>query len=131
MVIRGVVMDKKILIVDDAPFMRRMIRDILEKNDFEVIGESEDGEVAVRMYNDLHPDLVIMDITMPKMDGITAVREIMKTDSNAKIIICSAIGQQPMVIESILAGAKDFIVKPFEAVRVVESINYVLENKRH
>ncbi|MFA6308251.1 MAG: response regulator [Clostridia bacterium] len=124
-------MDKKILIVDDAPFMRRMIRDILEKNDFEVIGESEDGEVAVRMYNDLHPDLVIMDITMPKMDGITAVREIMKTDSNAKIIICSAIGQQPMVIESILAGAKDFIVKPFEAVRVVESINYVLENKRH
>jgi two-component system chemotaxis response regulator CheY len=124
-------MDKKILIVDDAPFMRRMIRDILEKNGFEVTGESEDGEVAVRMYKDLHPDLVIMDITMPKMDGITAVREIMKIDGNAKIIICSAIGQQPMVIESILAGAKDFIVKPFEAIRVVESINYVLENKRH
>jgi two-component system, chemotaxis family, chemotaxis protein CheY len=119
-------MGKKILIVDDAAFMRMMIRDILGKNGYEIVGEAENGARAIERYKDLIPDLVIMDITMPEVDGIQAVKEIKKVNSDAKIIMCSAMGQQAMVIESIQAGARDFIVKPFQAERVVEAVKKVL-----
>lgn len=119
-------MANRILIVDDAAFMRMMIRDILTKNGFEVVGEAQDGAQAVEKYKELHPDLVTMDITMPEMDGIAALKEIRKMDSNAKIIMCSAMGQQAMVIDAIQAGAKDFIVKPFQADRVIEAIKKTL-----
>jgi len=115
-------MGKKILIVDDAAFLRMMMRDILIKNDYEVVGEADNGQRAIESYKDLVPDLVIMDITMPEIDGIQAVKEIKKFDSDSKIIMCSAMGQQAMVIESIQAGAKDFIVKPFQAERVIEAV---------
>jgi len=117
---------KRILIVDDAAFMRMMLKDILTKNGYIVAGEAENGAVAVEMFKELRPDLVTMDITMPEMDGITAVKEIRDIDSNAKIIMCSAMGQQAMVIDSIQAGAKDFIVKPFQPDRVLEAIAKVL-----
>jgi len=119
-------MGKKILIVDDAAFMRMMIKDILSKNGYEVVGDAENGARAVEKYKDLTPDLVIMDITMPEVDGITAVKEIKKINGEAKIIMCSAMGQQAMVIESIQAGARDFIVKPFQAERVVEAVKKVI-----
>ena len=119
-------MSNKILVVDDASFMRMMIKDILTKNGFEVLGEAENGLKAVEKYKELNPDLVIMDITMPEMDGIQAVKEIKKINNNAKIVMCSAMGQQAMVIESIQAGAKDFIVKPFQADRVVDAVKKVL-----
>ncbi len=111
-----------ILIVDDAAFMRMMIKDILSKNGFSVVGEAENGLKAVEKYKELNPDLVIMDITMPEMDGIQAVKQIKSLDPSARIIMCSAMGQQAMVIESIQAGAKDFIVKPFQAERVIEAV---------
>lgn len=111
-----------ILIVDDAAFMRMMIKDILTKNGYTVVGEAENGAVAVESYKELKPDLVIMDITMPEMDGIQAVKEIKSLDPNAKIIMCSAMGQQAMVIEAIQAGARDFIVKPFQQDRVIEAV---------
>ncbi|MUK89904.1 response regulator [Ornithinibacillus sp. L9] len=119
-------MNKRILIVDDAAFMRMMIKDILSKNGFEVVGEAQDGAQAVEMYNELKPDLVTMDITMPEMDGITALKEIKSASPEAKIIMCSAMGQQAMVIDAIQAGAKDFIVKPFQADRVIEAIQKAL-----
>lgn len=119
-------MSKKVLIVDDAAFMRMMIKDILTKNGFEVVGEASDGLQAVEKYQELKPDLVTMDITMPDMDGIAALKEIKKLDSNAKVIMCSAMGQQAMVIDAIQAGANDFIVKPFQADRVMEAIQKVL-----
>ena len=115
-------MAKNILICDDAAFMRMMIKDILTKNGYNVAGEAENGAKAVEQYNALKPDLVLMDITMPEMDGIQAVKEIKKIDANAKVIMCSAMGQQAMVIESIQAGAKDFIVKPFQEDRVIEAV---------
>lgn len=113
---------KSILIVDDAAFMRMMIKDILTKNGYQVVGEAENGAIAVQKFSELQPDLVIMDITMPEMDGIQAVKEIKNAKSDANIIMCSAMGQQAMVIESIQAGAKDFIVKPFQAERVIEAV---------
>ncbi|SHF51823.1 response regulator [Ornithinibacillus halophilus] len=119
-------MGKRILIVDDAAFMRMMIKDILTKNGFEVVGEAQDGNQAISLYNELKPDLVTMDITMPEMDGITALKEIKAGDPNAQIIMCSAMGQQAMVIDAIQAGAKDFIVKPFQADRVIEAIQKAL-----
>lgn len=119
-------MSKGVLIVDDAAFMRMMIKDILNKNGYEVIGEADNGARAIEKYKELKPDLVIMDITMPEVDGIQAVKEIKKFDENAKIIMCSAMGQQAMVIESIQAGARDFIVKPFQADRVLEAVKKVL-----
>ena len=117
---------KKVLIVDDAAFMRMMIKDILQKNGFEVIGEGSNGIQAVELYKKEKPDVVTMDITMPDMDGIEAVKQIKAFDSNAKIIMCSAMGQQSMVMDAIKAGAKDFIVKPFQADRVLEAINKVI-----
>ncbi|MCX7708916.1 MAG: response regulator [Clostridia bacterium] len=119
-------MSKKILIVDDAAFMRMMIKDILSKNGYEVVGEAENGARAIEKYKELIPDLVVMDITMPEVDGIQAVKEIKKINADAKIIMCSAMGQQAMVIESIQAGARDFIVKPFQAERVVEAVKKVV-----
>ncbi|MBP7175811.1 MAG: response regulator [Thermoclostridium sp.] len=115
-----------ILIVDDAAFMRMMIKDILSKNGYTVIGEAENGSKAIEKFKELAPDLVIMDITMPEMDGIQAVRQIKGLSPDAKIIMCSAMGQQAMVIESIQAGARDFIVKPFQAERVIEAVKKVV-----
>ena len=119
-------MAKNILICDDAAFMRMMIKDILTKNGYNVAGEAENGLRAVEKYKEVKPDLVLMDITMPEMDGICALKEIKKIDSSATVIMCSAMGQQAMVIESIQAGAKDFIVKPFQAERVIEAVKKVM-----
>jgi len=119
-------MSKTVLIVDDAAFMPMMIKDILNKNDFEVVGEAENGVQAVEQYKELQPDLVTMDITMPEMDGIAALKEIKQMNPSAIVIMCSAMGQQAMVIDAIQAGAKDFIVKPFQADRVLEAINKAL-----
>ena len=119
-------MGNKVLVVDDAAFMRMMIKDILRKGGYEVIGEAEDGSKAVEKFKELRPDLVTMDITMPDMDGITAVKEIRKIDPAAMIIMCSAMGQQAMVIDAIQAGAKDFVVKPFQPERVLEAVRKVL-----
>lgn len=116
----------KVLIVDDAAFMRMMLKDILSKNGHEVVGEAVNGADAVEKYQELLPDVVTMDITMPEMDGISAVKEIRASHPQAKIIMCSAMGQQPMVLEAIQLGAKDFVVKPFQAERVIDSINKVL-----
>lgn len=119
-------MAEKILIVDDAAFMRMMIKDILTKNGFVIAGEASDGAEAVELYKETVPDLVTMDITMPDMNGIDALKEIKRIDPNAKVIMCSAMGQQAMVIDAIQAGAKDFIVKPFQAERVIEAIKKAL-----
>ncbi|MDY4428046.1 MAG: response regulator [Lachnospiraceae bacterium] len=119
-------MAKNILICDDAAFMRMMIKDILTKNGYNVAGEAENGVKAVEKYNELKPDLVLMDITMPEMDGIQALKKIKEADGSALVIMCSAMGQQAMVIESIQAGAKDFIVKPFQADRVIEAVKKVV-----
>ncbi|WP_182199166.1 response regulator [Paraliobacillus salinarum] len=119
-------MGQRILIVDDAAFMRMMIKDILVKNGFEVVGEAQDGQEAVEKYKEHKPDLVTMDITMPEKDGITALKEIKQMNPDAIIIMCSAMGQQAMVIDAIQAGAKDFIVKPFQADRVIEAIQKAL-----
>lgn len=116
-------MAHRILVVDDASFMRMMIKDILVKNGYEVVGEAADGAQAVQMYKELQPDLVTMDITMPEMDGITSLKNIRAINPNAIVIMCSAMGQQAMVIDAIQAGAKDFIVKPFQADRVLEAIS--------
>lgn len=119
-------MAKNILICDDAAFMRMMIKDILSKNGYNVVGEAENGIKAVEKYNELKPDLVLMDITMPEMDGIEALKAIKASDDGALVIMCSAMGQQAMVIESIQSGAKDFIVKPFQADRVLEAVKKVV-----
>lgn len=119
-------MAKNILICDDAAFMRMMIKDILTKNGYNVVGEAENGVKAIEKYAELKPDLVLMDITMPEMDGIQALKKIKQNSPGATIIMCSAMGQQAMVIESIQAGAKDFIVKPFQAERVIEAVKKVV-----
>ena len=119
-------MAKNILICDDAAFMRMMIKDILTKNGYNIVGEAENGAKAVEKYAELKPDLVLMDITMPEMDGIQALKKIKESDPNAMVIMGSAMGQQAMVIESIQSGAKDFIVKPFQADRVLEAVQKVV-----
>ena len=119
-------MAKNVLICDDAAFMRMMIKDILSKNGYTVAGEAENGAKAVEKYAEVKPDLVLMDITMPEMDGIQALKKIKAADPGAKVIMCSAMGQQAMVIESIQAGARDFIVKPFQADRVLEAVKKVI-----
>ena len=119
-------MAKNILICDDAAFMRMMIKDILIKNGYGIAGEAENGAVAVDKYLETKPDLVMMDITMPEKDGIQALKEIRAKDPSASVIMCSAMGQQAMVIESIQAGAKDFIVKPFQPDRVIEAVKKVV-----
>jgi two-component system chemotaxis response regulator CheY len=119
-------MPAKVLIVDDAMFMRAMIRDILVNSGrYEVAGEAANGEEAVAQYRALKPDVVTMDIVMPQMDGIEACKEILKFDGKAKIVMCSALGQEALVIESIAAGARDFVVKPFSAEKVLKVIDTV------
>ena len=119
---RGNDMAKRVLICDDAAFMRMMIKDILTKNGYEIAAEAENGIKAVEKYNETKPDLVMMDITMPEMDGIQALKKIKEVDASANVIMCSAMGQQAMVIESIQSGARDFIVKPFNQDRVLEAV---------
>ena len=119
-------MNQTVLVCDDAIFMRTMISDILSQAGFEVVGEAESGVQAVEKYRALKPDLVTMDIVMPDMGGIEAVREICKDDPEAKILMCSAMGQQALVVEAIQAGAKDFVVKPFQPSRVLEAVQRVL-----
>jgi two-component system chemotaxis response regulator CheY len=115
-----------VLVCDDAIFMRTMISDILTQAGYNVISEAETGVQAVEKYKELGPDLVTMDIVMPDMGGIDAVREIVKFDPNARILMCSAMGQQALVVEAIQAGAKDFVVKPFQPSRVLEAVQRVL-----
>ena len=119
-------MSHTVLVCDDAIFMRTMISDILQQSGFDVIGEAETGVEAVAQYRKLKPDLVTMDIVMPDMGGIDAVREITKFDPGARILMCSAMGQQALVVEAIQAGAKDFVVKPFQPSRVLEAVQRVL-----
>ncbi|MFC2947691.1 response regulator [Virgibacillus sediminis] len=116
----------KVLITDDAAFMRMQLKDVLTKQGHEVVGEAANGEESVLKYAELMPELVTMDITMPEMNGVDAVKEIKKHHPDAKIIMCSAMGQQSMVLEAIKAGAKDFIVKPFSPERIQEAIQKVL-----
>jgi two-component system chemotaxis response regulator CheY len=118
----------RVLIVDDAMFMRSMIKDILTNagGRYEVVGEASNGREAIARYRELHPDLVTMDIVMPQLDGIEATREILKIEPKATVVICSAMGQEALVVESISAGAKDFIVKPFSAERVLQVLGKVL-----
>lgn len=116
----------KILIVDDAKFMRMTLSDILIRNNHEIVGEAENGREAIALFHERQPDLVTMDITMPEMSGLEAMKEIRQNYPQAKVIMCSAMGQQRMVVEAIEAGAKDFIVKPFDEGRVIEAVNRVL-----
>ena len=112
----------KVLIADDAAFMRMMLKDILTKNGHEVVGEAANGIEMLSKYEETQPDIVTLDITMPEMDGLTAIKELRKKHPDANVIMCSAMGQQPMVIDAIQSGAKDFIVKPFQAERVIECL---------
>jgi len=120
-------MGKGILVVDDASFMRMMIKDILTKNAYEIAGEASDGQLAVELYSQVKPDAVIMDITMPNMDGLQALKELKKIDPDARVIMCSAMGQESMVIDAIKSGASDFIVKPFQADRVLKALQKVVK----
>lgn len=119
-------MAKNILVVDDAAFMRMMLKDILTKNGYTVVGEAANGREAIDRYKELKPDLVTLDITMPDMDGLTAIKELRKLDCSANVIMCSAMGQQAMVIEAVQSGAKDFLVKPFQPERVIDAVKKVI-----
>ena len=116
----------RILVVDDAAFMRKMVGDALTRGGHEVVGEAGNGLEAVARYQELKPEVTTLDITMPEKDGIAALREIIELDPSAKIIMCSALGQESKVLESIKLGAKDFVVKPFQADRVLEAIGKAL-----
>ena len=116
----------KILLVDDAAFMRKVIKDTLSKAGYTELYEAEDGAMAVEKYNELKPDLVLMDITMPNKDGLEALKEIRGSDSGANVVMCSAMGQETMVIDAIKSGASDFIVKPFNTERIVDTANKIL-----
>lgn len=119
-------MKHTVLLVDDASFMRMTLKKILENDDFIVVGEAENGQMAIHMYKEMKPDVVVMDITMPEMSGAEALKQIRSIDPNAKVVMCSAMGQQHMVVDAIQSGAKDFIVKPFQADRVVEALKRAL-----
>jgi two-component system chemotaxis response regulator CheY len=116
---------RKVLVVDDAAFMRMAIRNILVKHDFEVIGEAENGKTALDKYKELKPDIVTMDITMPEMTGLQALKAIIDFDPAAKVIMVSAMGQEQMIIEAVMNGAKSFVVKPFKEDHVVQTLNKV------
>ena len=116
----------KILLVDDAAFMRMMVKDTLTKNGYEDLYEAADGLQAVAMYTEINPDLVIMDITMPNMDGLEALKAIKAKDPSAVVVMCSAMGQESMVIEAIKSGAKDFIVKPFKPERILKTVSSIV-----
>lgn len=113
----------RVLITDDAAFMRMMLKDILTKNGHEVVGEAANGAEMLIKYEETQPDIVTLDITMPEMDGLTAIKELRKKHPDANVIMCSAMGQQSMVIDAIQSGAKDFIVKPFQADRVIKCLS--------
>ncbi len=116
-----------VLIVDDLAFIKIVLRDILEKSGFRVVGEASNGDEAIKLYQDKRPDAVLMDITMPGMDGLTALKTIRQIDPGARVIICSALGQQRLIVQAIQLGAKDFIVKPFQPQRVVSALKKVLD----
>lgn len=116
----------KVLVVDDAKFMRMTLTNILQKGNHDVIGEAENGQEAIDLYESLKPDLITMDITMPELNGIEALKRIKASSSDVNIVMCSAMGQQKMVVEAIEHGAKDFIVKPFDETRVLDAIDRVL-----
>lgn len=121
----------KVLIVDDALFMRTMIKDILNGTGrYQVIGEAANGQEAIKKFQELQPDLITMDIVMPIMDGIEAARTILKQDPTVKVVMVSALGQEPLVIESIASGAKDFVVKPFSAEKVLKVIDQVMKTAK-
>ncbi len=122
-------MKNRVLICDDAEFMRTLIKDVLTKGSYEIVGEAANGEEAVAKYKMLKPDLVTMDIVMPVKSGIDALKEIIAYDPNAKVVMCSALGQEILVMDAIEAGAKDFIVKPFTEENVLEVIGKVLESE--
>ena len=121
-------MGARILLVDDAQFMRMMLKNILTTNGYEVAGECENGLQAIAKYKELKPDLVLMDMIMPEMGGIDAVKELVKADPNARVVMCSAMGQQALVVEAIQVGAKDFIVKPFQPANVLEAVAKALQS---
>jgi len=116
-----------ILIADDLQFIKLVLRDLVEKAGFRVVGEASNGEEAVELFQDKRPDVVLMDITMPKMDGLTALKKILKIDPGANIIMCSALGQQTLIVQALQMGAKDFIVKPFRPERVINAIKKILD----
>jgi two-component system chemotaxis response regulator CheY len=116
-----------ILIVDDLTFIKLVLRGLVEKAGFRVIGEASDGAEAIELYQDKRPDVVLMDLTMPKVDGLTALKEILKIDPEAKVIMCSAMGQQSLIVQALQLGAKDFIVKPFRDERVIDAIKNLLD----
>ena len=118
----------KIMLVDDAAFMRMMVKNTLMKSGYDNFVEAQDGAEAVKKYDEENPDMVIMDITMPNMDGLQALKKIREDDPNAKIVMCTAMGQEGMVVDAIKSGAKDFIVKPFNADRIVQTVNTILGN---
>ena len=120
---------KRVLVADDASFMRQMIRDIIESEGYEVVGEASDGVEVVEKYVELGPDLVMMDIVMPKRSGIDAVKGIVAMDPTARVVMCSALGQETLVMEAIQAGAKDFIVKPFKPESVVATLRKALDKE--
>ena len=119
----------RVLIADDASFMRQMIRDIIEPEGFEVVGEASDGVEVIEKFKELHPDLVMMDIVMPKRSGIDALKGIVSMDPTAQVVMCSALGQETLVTEAIQAGAKDFIVKPFKPESVIATLRRTLEKE--
>jgi two-component system, chemotaxis family, chemotaxis protein CheY len=121
-------MAKTVLVVDDAAFMRATLRDILNRNGYEVVGEARNGYEAISQYSVLRPSLVTMDIVMPELSGIEAVKRIIASDPAARIVMCSAMGQQSLVVEAIQAGARDFVIKPFQAVRVLDAVARALES---
>ena len=119
-------MAKKILLVDDAAFMRKMIKDTLTKNGYTEVFEAVDGADAVEKFSEINPDLVVMDITMPNMDGLEALKAIRAKDGSANVVMCSAMGQESMVMDAVRSGAKDFIVKPFKPDRVLKTVTSIL-----
>jgi two-component system chemotaxis response regulator CheY len=122
-------MKPRVLVADDAAFMRHMIKEIIEPEGFEVVREAADGVEAVEAFRELHPDVVTMDIVMPRSSGIDAVKKIIEVDPQARIVMCSALGQETLVMEAIQAGAKDFIVKPFKPDAVLATLKKVLEKE--
>ena len=119
-------MAKKILLVDDAKFMREMIKSILTSNGYTEVYQAEDGADGVAKFSEIAPDLVLMDITMPNMDGLEALKAIRAKDASANVVMCSAMGQEAMVMDAIRSGAKDFIVKPFKPDRVLKTVTSIL-----
>lgn len=122
---RGIELSKKVLIVDDALFMRTMLRDIFASTDWQIVAEAENGKQAIEEYKIHRPDLVTMDIVMPEMGGIDALKQILSDDPDASIVVCSALGQKNLILDAVNAGAKDFIVKPFQRTQVLEVVERV------